>query len=315
MSADKIPAYGVDCLKFRIVPFGSYNSSTLSIYNYDDVEYGKLEQKGNYFMLTICLPRSIRINNIIPFRFDDFDTLRETREESITLLENAFWDGYKSKLIYAEICGTCYTVGEGKCDNLFRLVTNSMLRPKQQSQLFVSEDLKKKLFPYYTGMKSWVVNDNFRVKAYDKNRQMGIKSDRELVRFEFCLTPKQIQKTLHNNTDVSSVLTQSSLEKLIGLYGELFDILENKFITPYRTITEDVFRRTFKENHYKPQSTYLMCKELIVDKEQIRNIFKEADAERGRGENSRSTILHLKKCGLPSDTFATLEKLRSLDKT
>ena len=314
MSADKVSTYGIDGMNFEIVPFGSYNNSFLSLKNFDEVEYAKIEPKGNGFMLSICLPRTVRNDNMIPFGLDDVDTIGEINTEIIEALNEVFFDGYDSKLVHVEICGTCETVGECKCDNIFRLLTNSLLHGTEQNKLFIIKDKEKEILPYCTGMQSRTIRNRWSLKAYDKYREMGILSERELVRLEFCLKSRQINSTLHNNTDISSVLTEPALVSLIGLYRVLFDELTEDFVEPYLNRAKAVIRETFIENNYKPKVTFLECKEIFADEVLARSLFREADQIKGLDDNSRQTIYRLRQENdWPRDTLKTIKKLHYLD--
>lgn len=315
MSTDKISSYGIDGINFEIIPYGSYNNISLSLKNYDGVEYVKLVPKGKKFILCICLPRAVRNNNIRPYTLCDTDTIIEIRTEILEALNEIFFDGYESKLIHAEICGTCEAVGESKCDNIFRLLINSLLHETEQNKLFVITNKKNGILPYCSGMQSRTIRNRWSLKAYDKYREMGILSDRELVRIEFCIKGRQINTTLRNSIDISSVLTQSALEKLIGLYRILFDELTEDFIRPYLKKAKNVFRQAYIENKCRPTIPYLKCREIIVDDRIMRNVFSERYKDRvPEKKNTRQDIKRIKKShGLPHDTLETIKKLHYLD--
>lgn len=314
MNAGKIQAYGIDGMNFEIIPFGSYNNSFLSLKNFDEVEYAKLDPTRKGFMLSVCLPRAVRNDNILPYGLRDIDTINEIGEEITDALDDIFFDGYESKLTYAEICGTCGTVGKGKCDNIFRLFTNALLHNDEQNKLFVIRNKKMELVPYCSGMQSRTIKNRWKLKAYDKYREMGILSERELVRGEFCIVKRQIEKTLAENTEISSVLTQSAVESLIGLYRPLFDELMNEFVEPYLSTAKEVFRQAYIENKCRPTIPYLKCREIIVDEQIVKEVIEER--YKGRGRSNKyvyQDIRRLKKYDLPYDTISTIEKLHHLD--
>lgn len=314
MNADKIQGYGIDGMNFEIIPFGSYTNSFLSLKNFDEVEYAKLVPTRKGFMLTICLPRAVRNDNILPYGINDIDTIDEIREEITDALNDCFFDGYESKLIYAEICGTCETIGKGKCDNIFRLFNNALLHNDEQNKLFVIRNKKMELIPYCSGMQSRTIKNRWKLKAYDKYREMGILSERELVRSEFCIVKRQIEKTLSAHTDISSVFTQSALESLIGLYRPLFDELINEYVKPYLSTTKEVFRQAYMENKCRPTIPYLKCREIIVDEQIIKKVIEERYEGRRRSKKYIfQDIRRVKKYDLPYDTISTIEKLHHLD--
>ena len=310
---------GIDGCTFSIMSKSLFKPlGTISLKSPTGNVFGTLKSSGTDYTLFVCPPKYVRDTNEYPFGISDFPHLPSMRKEIERVLKKEFPRGYYIDLSKIEINITDTMVGKCKCENFFGLLCDSMLHSKQQNILYVSQTQESIIDREIPGFVSHTVGNQWKLKCYDKQKQldieMGVQISEPLVRMEFILLSRKIQKLLGKDHSISNIFRDTTMMLLIDEYTLLMDNLIENYVKPHLSrvkaqLLEDL--RTLN----KPTDVYCLRKQNIHDKVLLQRALKTYYKEQNREDISNQVLYGLnKKFALPSNTLDTIRKFHNLSK-
>lgn len=280
--------------------------------------FGTLKQIGIEYVLFVCPPRYVRETNEIPFGLDDLPYLDEMRKEIERVLKKQFPKGYTIKMTKVEVNTTGTMVGNCECDNIFNLFCNAMLHNKDQNILYVTQSKENIIDREIPGFVSRTVGNQWKLKCYNKSKQIevefGITRENPLVRIEFILMTRKIEKLFGKRQKLSNVFSQAGVMLLLNEYDSLMNNLIDNYVKRYLTSVHKQLLADLREFE-SPTDVYCLRKQNIHDKVQLKRALKSWYRERNMNDNSNQVLQGLnKKFGLPSHTLETVKKFHFLHK-
>ncbi len=303
---------GVDNCTFELlfIPTKKVIVDEVQLISPSGVNYGFIGNRGTKCVVSVCMPRYVRSNNARPFSRSDIPFINEICKDLDVQLKKKFGNNFYTKLCSIEINITEKLIGQCSCENIIRLFSNALLHEADQNLNYVIQSKEYKYKPCINGLVSRTINNQWKLKCYDKMNQLGIEMDDRYLRVEFVLMSRKINSIFHDKRDIKSVITGKGIELLIENFLTLYRILMDDYVKRYLSCVQQILLDELRSNN-SPMETYCKYKEVIVDKEQMRRAIKLWYKERGMTDYSRQRIRELdEKYNLPCDTLITLQSFK-----
>lgn len=278
-------------------------------------EFGVLRTRGIEYELFICPSKYIRKMNERPFGISDLSHIDDMRREIESVLKKVFPRGYYIEAKKIEVNMTDTMVGNCRCKNLFGLLCDSMLHGKDQNILYVTQSKDSLIEKEIPGYVSRTVGNQWKLKCYDKQKQleveMGVQITEPLIRMEFILLSRKIDKLFGKQNDLSNVFSVKGVSLLLEEYKSLMENLIDNYVKRYLSDVHNQLLNDLKR-FKSPTDVYCLRKELIHDKVQLQKALRAMYREENREDISSQVLYGLnQKYGLPCDTLKTLRKFHS----
>ena len=308
-----LPRQGVDGYTFEITSKKNFSPTPkIEMKSPHGTVFGTLTAKSGYYELFVCPPRYVRDTNEVPFGVSDLKYLSEMREEIKRVLKKEFPRGYYIDFKKTEVNITDTMVGKCRCENVFGLLCDSMIHHREQNILYVTQTRESVIDREIPGFVSRTIGNQWKLKCYDKQRQldveMGVQISEQLVRMEFILLSRKIQKMFGKDHSIDNIFSHNSVMLLINEYKVLMDnVIENYVKKHLSRVHEQLLEdlRILKS----PTDVYCLRKRNIYDEKQMTKALKVYYKEQGREDSSRQVIHSLnRKFLLPKNTLDTIRK-------
>jgi len=270
------------------------------------LEYGKIQIRDGKIHAYLCLPKTVRTNNVCPFGLADMGTLRVVREAVRCELASLGSNG-DCWLNNVECNLTQKVAGTATPDQVLNLIhrcyadkTNVVYEGPSQACRYHKE--KETLI---VRAKNYYV-----LKAYNKSLQQKNEGNTDvedgLLRIEVVMQGRIIQHLFGHRCNIFDVLQERSLKKVIGEYKRIFteDVM-CKYIIPGLDGIKSVLLESLMETNRLPLTVY-RHKEIIVDIWLLRDAVKKWHESWGEPDNSRQDLHRWKEFNLPKDTVKTI---------
>lgn len=290
---------GIDRCVFELIFKTQVNNMNqiIPIVSPYNLEFGEIEMKRGKMMISLCLPKYFDVHNAVPLKMNRANSFDKINETVLNTIRNNYDSPFKTKLTSIEMNIT--EVFE-HCDyeKVFLLFSHALLDKVQQNARYEIKSDKSIVKPMTSGIKTRLIKGRFRIKAYDKKKQIeaeqGFSISYSPMRIEFVYSRLALEKLFGPKRKLDIILSKAGLSILENAYIETMTELVNDYIIPYLDkIHEQMMIHIRRTGNI--QETYCEFKEVIYDKEQLRRVLKESYAERNMPDNSRSALSKLNK--------------------
>lgn len=307
---------GIDGCTFRILSNQLFHPiGKIPLIGPNGNEYGVIKSVGMEYILFVCPPKYVRETNEYPFGLSDMRYINIMRRDIQCQLKKTFPRGYYSEAEKIELNMTDTMVGKCQCKHLFSLLCGSFLHNKEQNLLYVTGSKEALVEKDISGFVSRTIGNQWKLKCYDKQKQletqMNIQIQEPLIRMEFILLSRKIDRLLGKKNDLDNIFSEFGLTLLINEYKALMDNLCENYILKHMHMVRNQLLKDLRI-YNSPTDVYCLRKEVIYDREIFQRALKAWYKEQNKTDNTKQVLYGInKKFGLPQDTLDTIRKFHS----
>lgn len=278
---------GVHCTIFLKKQAENVHPIDKNLKNSDGTVYGNIKSKGENIKLTFNLPLMIREYNLIPFGLSDKSDVGYIKNKLMFDLKRVYGENIKYILPNAIEVNVTKRLYESSVSDVLRLIRYAYLKDKEQLSIWVNkgENACKEIT---TGVLTQTIINEYRLKAYDKSKQMrlsGVNVDNDIIRLELIFQGRRIRQALGRECSVFDVLDN---------YDILIDLFEHKFNHEVKEKIRKFLSSAKNEmfecltNGEKSKDVFSKYRDAIVDSKQIQKAMERFYIFTGQQDKSRT---------------------------
>lgn len=311
---------GIDCCTFEVVFEGELKSRPVqSLINNQGHEYGTIAVKDGKASVKLVLPKFARDSNIQPFTLLDSIYLAIIKNDCESQLKRLLGPNISSKIERIECNITQPVSGNATQSDVLNLLCHAYLSPKKDVIKYVGPSKRCKL-KEETHTDIATKQHYYMLKAYNKTEQqraeIGSKEanaiEPELLRIEFIMVDRTLQRLFPFAKSFSDILTETSLIKIFREYKRLFcDELRVK-VKHYLDACTLYLVESLCHTE-SPTATIAKEREVIPDAIVLQRALEKWRRMRGKSPNNalRDAKRYAAKYELPQDVIRTLKNFKN----
>ena len=218
---------GLDTLEIKLISNVILSQTVYYFKNPKGIEIGRLKSIANGYKLSICLPKIIRKDNIIPFNTNDYKYLSAILGHIEKYLYDLFGNHFPEMIVSnCEVNCTIALSDKSKTAPLLSLLAHILLTTEEKLFITCSGEKRGKRYSAVKNLCSGkriesiktpiLSNSRFCFKIYDKGLEGNI-SDKGLIRIEFCYTKRGL-KYAKTGKSLCDFLSPDSINSLLLCY-------------------------------------------------------------------------------------------------
>lgn len=263
--------------------------------NADGTIYGNVKTKGELTKLTFNVPLMLRETNVKPYGTNDIQQLHYIKIKLLNDLNKIFGNKIKEIIPSAIEVNITKKLKGIAPKNFIDMLKLAFIEDKRQLMMWINKGIKEKRIEP-TGMLTQTKKNEYKVKVYDKSKQLEQKSDYyiddNVLRFEIIFQGRKLKQIYGKNYNLFYIL--ENIKPMILDFKYIYkDEILKKLDKELESINKDMFEELTMG--FKPTEVFLKYNNIIYDKIQIERCLKDYYSFCGKQNQSKTITKNIMK--------------------
>lgn len=306
---------GIDTITFSMTTSQPIQATNLELITVHGNKYGYVQIFSNRIECVLNMPKargtSKTETNLVPFSLYNRVYIEIIKQDVLGRLKEILGSGFTSQVKTCELTYCVPVESNREIDTLITLLRDTFAESKRQSSVYYIKDMDPDLYVQdiqATGYISPAISNSYRIKVYNKGRELGL--ERDILRVEIILMNRYLKKLLKGKTTIEDVLSAETVAVLINEYKKIYE----KSIAPalgkrFNQVVEELYYRMVETK--KITRTFLELREHVYCLEVFIRAYRRYAKENSVSDNAvcRMGTYIKKKYGLDNTVLELLRQL------